>query len=202
MGMSLTRALGANSIPVWQGTAKDIQLVQGGFLLVAPGQALKNVVLAGTPCVFDETARTATIVGVGTAFANAGATDVTYPVNKGHIFKVGDYFSTGAIGGKAYPITAIDSTTYTDHDVITVGTSIGAATAGDTFYASTATGATASALPAINGLVYADTVIDAGVVDVSVVIRGTAYARRMPYSAAIAAALNANGAKIIYSQSK
>jgi hypothetical protein len=201
MGMGYTRSIGANSIPVWQGTDDDIQLSQGGYLLVATGLALKTVIPAGTPIVFDEATRQATILDVAILFSNAGATDVIYFVNKGHTLKFGDNFSTGAVGGKAYPITAIDSTTYTDRDAVTVGTTIGAATAGDTMYASTATGPTASALPAINGCLYADTLVEVGQ-DLSVVIRGTAYARRVPYSAAIAAALKANGAYITYSQSK
>ena len=48
------------------------------------------------------------------------------------------------------------------------------------------TGATASALPAINGLTY-DEVIVSSNISLSVVIRGTVYARRVPWSAAIEA---------------
>ena len=200
MGMGITREVGSDSIPVWQGTDKDIQLAQGGFLLSATGLADKSLIPAGTPVVFNEATRTAAILGTAVAQANAGATDVTYRVLKGSTLKVGDNFASGATGGKAYPITAID-TSNVDYDTVTVGTTIGAVTAGDLLYASTATGATASALPAVNGLLYADTLSGAGE-DVSVVIRGTPYARRVPYSAAIAAALKTNGAYIIYSQSK
>ena len=198
--MGITREVGSNSIPVWQGTDKDIQLAQGGFLLSATGLADKALIPAGTPVVFDEANRTASILGTEVAQANAAGTDVAYKVLKGHTLKVGDYLASGATGGKAYAITAID-TSNADYDTVTVGTTIGAVTAGDLLYASTATGATASALPAINGLLYADTLSGAGE-DVSVVIRGTPYARRVPYSAAIAAALKTNGTYIIYSQSK
>lgn len=201
MSMGYTRTYGANGIVVWQGTDDDIQLVQGGFLLVDPVLPLDAtgapaVIPAGTPVVYDEVARTASVLSTGKLNTVAGGSDVAYKVNKGHTFKVGQNFSTGATGGKAYPITAID-TSNSAYDLITVGTSIGAAAVGDTLYASTATGGTASALPAINGLLYADTFAGPGV-DISVVAVGTIYARRVPYSAAIAAALP----KIIYSQSK
>jgi len=193
----MTRTVGASSIPVWQGLDKDIQLAQGGFLLTDPGLPADTVIPAGTPMVFNESTRVASIMASGVAQADAASNATTYPVLKGHTFKVGDYLATGAAGGKAYAITAIDRTSSTVYDTFTVGTTIGAVTAGDLLYASTATGATASAYPVINGLLYADTVSGTGT-DVSVVIRGTVYARRVPYNATIAAALT----KIIYSQSK
>ena len=49
----------------------------------------------------------------------------TYDVAKGHHFKVGDKFGTEGANGQA--ITAIDKTTNTDKDVITVGTTLGVA---------------------------------------------------------------------------
>lgn len=200
MGMSITREVDSSSIPVWQGTDKDIQLVQGGFLLAATGLADGSVIPAGTPVVFSESARTATIMDTAVAQADAASDATAYRVNKGSTLKVGDYLAKGAAGGAAYAITAID-TSNADYDVITVGTTIGAVTAGDTLYASSATGATSSAYPAINGVLYADTYSGSGE-DVSVAIRGTLYARRVPYSTQIAAALKTNGAYIIYSQSK
>ncbi len=114
--------------------------------------------------------------------------------------KVGDNLASGATGGKAYPITAIDKTN-AGYDIITVGTSIGAVAIGDTLYNSTATGATASALPASNGLLYEETQVFATGLQnsVGIVIRGTVYARRVPYSAAIAALAGLDD--IIYSQS-
>lgn len=199
--MVLTRTLATGEIPVWQGSGDDIQTAQGGFKLVTTGLTAGDVIKAGTPGVFDEQARTATILHVGIAYANAAGSATDYQVTKGHTLKVGDYLASGATGGKAYAITAIDTTTSSLYDILTVGTTIGAVTAGDTLYASTATGATASALPAANGLLYRDQLIST--IDnshsVSFVIRGTVYARRVPYSAAIAAL---TGLKhIIYSQS-
>lgn len=199
MGLGLTRDTGANSIPVWQGIGKDIQLLQGGVLLATTGIAANTVIPAGTPVVYDEAARTATFTGTGVMYASAGGSATTYQVKKGHTLKVGDYFASGAAGGKAYAITAID-TTNALYDTITVGTTIGATTAGDLVYASTATGATASAYAVINGLLYADTIVGVSGAgeEISVVIRGTVYARRVPYNTSIAALLD----DIIYSQSK
>ena len=51
----------------------------------------------------------------------------TYEVAKGHHFKVGDLFTEGVSNGKA--ITAIDKTTNTDKDVITLATTLGAVVA-------------------------------------------------------------------------
>lgn len=199
MSIALTRTSGSNSIPVWQGIGKDIQLAQGGFALATTGLLADTVIPAGTPVVYDEVNRTATILGSGVAQANAISTATSYLVLKGHSLKVGDYLATGAAGGKAFAITAID-TTNSAYDTITVGTTIGAVTAGDLLYASTATGATASAYPGVNGLLYADTVVTSTgtLEEISVVIRGTVYARRVPYNATLATALP----KIIYSQSK
>lgn len=201
-GLGLKRNLATGSIPVWQGIAKDIQLVQGGFLLDQTGLSQGEVVLAGTPVVFNEALRTCTFLRTATVQAVAGGTATAYRVKKGSTLNVGDNLAnaTAGVGGKAYPILTID-TTNAAYDELTVGTSAGAAAVGDTLYASTATGATASALPAINGCLYREAEGDNTNVSVSVVIRGTAYARRVPYSAAIAAALKTNGAQIMYSNS-
>lgn len=200
MPIGFTRSIGTNSIPVWQGIGKDIQLAQGGFALNATGLNSDTIIPAGTPFVFNETNRTATMVGGGSLQAAALASDTTYKVNKGSTYKVGDNFGSIA-GGAAYPITAID-TSNSAYDVITVGTTLGVALAvGANTFASSATGATSAAYPAINGLLYDDTQAIAGE-SVSIVIRGTIYARRIPfaYSAALAAlpALD----DIIFSQSK
>lgn len=65
----------------------------------------------------------------------ANATATAYEVAKGHHFKVGDYFASGSAAGKQ--ITAIDKTTNSDKDVITVAATLGAAVAvGDAAYQS------------------------------------------------------------------
>lgn len=205
-GIGFKRQYAPSSIPVWM-RDKGMLLAQGGFALVTTGLQDLDVLPRGTPLVFDEATRLATPLRTGVLFADAGNTDVTYPVKKSlnpnqPLFKVGDYLAAIA-GGKAYAITAIDSTTYTDHDVLTVGTTLGVAlTAGATLFNSTATGASAAAFPAINGLLYEETLVQLGGFkqSVSAVIRGTVYARRVPYTTALAALSGLDD--IIYSQSK
>lgn len=52
------------------------------------------------------------------------ASDTSIKVKKGHNFRQGDYVMADE-GGKAYAITAIDTTGNKDYDTITVGTAIG-----------------------------------------------------------------------------
>ena len=83
------------------------------------GPALKE----GTPLVYASAdgmyhvSKTAKIV-------TAAAVDATtYEVAKGSHFKVGEYFATEGANGQA--ITAIDKTTNSDKDVVTLGTTLG-----------------------------------------------------------------------------
>lgn len=193
MGMGYKRSFSTGDIPVFQGTGKDIQHAQGGFLLDSTGLAAGFVIKAGTPMSFDEATRIAKPLTAGVVIEAAGAAATDYKVLKNSAFKVGDNFAA-VTGGKAYPITAIN-TSNADYDVITVGTTIGAVVAGGFVFASSTTGVSNSAF-SVKGLLYRDTVV--GVDDsVSVVIRGTVYARRVPYSANLETALP----HIIYSQS-
>lgn len=195
MGLGFKKVVGTGSIPVFQGYGKDLSLAQGGFGLDITGLPAGVIIPAGTPMIFDEATRLAKPLVNSKIYEAAGNTDVAYKVTKGSLFAIGDYFSA-VKGGKAYAITAID-TTNAAYDLITVGTTLGVVIAvGATVFESTATGASASALPAIGGLLYSDTVVEAGET-VSVAIKATVYARRVPYTADIAAALP----HIIYSQS-
>lgn len=195
MAIGFERRYATGHIPVF---GPDAVSYPGGFLLVITGLTLGATIPAGTPLVVSESARTATILHNGVAQADAGGTATAYRVNKGHTFAVGDNLASGATGGKAYAITAIDSSNAA-YDELTVGTTIGAVTAGDLLFASTATGATASALPALNGLLY-DEVVVTSKTSVTAIQHGQVYARRVPYSAAIA--VLAGLKHIMYIQSK
>ncbi len=99
----------------------------GGTIAVAA--LTQEVVLEGTPVGVDSNGL---FHVVKTAKMQAVATDaaVTYKVLKGHNFKVGDFLAAKT-GGKAYAITAID-TSEADYDTLTVGTTLGIAlVAGD-----------------------------------------------------------------------
>lgn len=195
MGIGLTRTFGTTEIPVWQGTNKDIQLAQGGFLLDTTGYNAGVVLPAGTPMVFDASTRIAKAIKVGTLTANAANNATTYQVAKTHNFKVGDNFAA-APGGVASAISAID-TSNTAFDTITVGTTLGVAlTSGALVFNSSAAGATAASFGGVNGLLYDEVTVGVGV-SCSIVSRGTVYARRVPYSTALETALP----RIIYSQS-
>lgn len=201
MAVGFVRILGTSGIPIWQGVHKDIQLAQGGFELAATGLPAGSVIPAGTPVVFDEAARTATIVGGAVLFAPATNVATAYQVAKGHTLIVGSNLATGATGGAAEAITVIDMSP-SDHDVLTVGTTLGVAlAAGANLFASSAAGANASAYPAVNGLLYDDTLAVAGE-SISVVIRGTVYARRIAFAYSAALAALAGLKNIVFSQSK
>ncbi len=200
MALALVRSIGTIGIPIWQGLDKDIQIAQGGFALVLTGLTPGSMLPAGTPLVIDEAARTATAVPVGTLQAAATGSPTQYRINKNSGFVVGSNFAFAGTGAAAYPITAID-TTNSGYDLITVGTTIGNGAVGAGVFASSATGATASAYTAgINALLYDDTLANVGE-SVSAVIRGTVYARRIAsYSAGLAALAGLKN--IIFSQSK
>lgn len=203
MALAVTRSVGSTGIPIWQSTKKDMSIAQGGFALSAPILTPANTILpAGSPVVYDEAARTATVYGSGVLQAAATGSPTTYRLIKGAPLKIGDVVALSAlgVGAGAFAITAID-TTNSAYDQITVGTTLGNAAVGTGLYISSATGASASAYPSgINGLLYEDTFANAGE-SVSVVIRGIVYARRLAsYSAGLAALTGLKN--IIFSQSK
>lgn len=192
MGYKRTDTTG--DIPVFQGTGKDIQLAQGGFLLDREGLADGSVIKAGTPMIYNETTRKAKPIITGKIVEAAAADATSYKIAKGSAFKVNDNFAA-LVGNKAYPITAIDKSN-SEYDVVTVGTTIGAVLNNAFVFASSTTGATNSSFGGVNGLLYRDQVVMDNE-SCSVVIRATVYARRVPYSADLAAALP----HLIYSQS-
>lgn len=193
-GQGYVRTLTTGGIPVWQGDGVDLQNAQGGFLLDLTGLVAGQLLMSGTPMMFDESTRLAKALTVGKIVADANATATVYQVTKS-IFTIGQNFAA-VIGGKAFPITAIDNSNPA-FDSITVGTTIGAVTAGTGVFASNQTGATSAAFGNVNGLLYAERYAFPNT-PVSVAIRGTIYARRIPfYSPDLQAALP----HIIFSQS-
>ncbi len=195
-GIGYKRTDSTGDIPVFQGSGKDIQLAQGGFLLTITGLPKGAVLKAGTPMIYEEATRTAKALVTGTVVETAGGSATAYKIAKGSLFKVGDNFAA-VPGGAAYAITNID-TSNADYDEVTVGTTIGAVAEGAFVFASSTTGASNSSFGGVNGLLYRDQKVEENV-SVSVVIRATVYARRVPYSVGLSTAL---GPLFIYSQSK
>ncbi|GAA0561593.1 hypothetical protein LX66_3557 [Chitinophaga japonensis] len=193
MGLQIKKEVVSSGVPVFQTV---IETAQGGFTLDNTGITSGATMPAGTPMDYDESTRKAKPLKTAEVYENAGGSATQYKVKKGSLLAVGDYVAS-AEGGAAYAITAIDATG-ADYDVLTVGTTIGAATAGAALFQSSATGASAAALAVTpKGLLYQDTMVETGA-DVGIVLRGTLYARRAP--AAPAEAKTAMPL-IIYSQS-
>lgn len=179
MGLQPTREVIAGEAPVFQNV---FETASGGFSLdttglsaLAPGSVLK----AGTPVGFDESTRKARVIKLAKLTANAANNATQYQVEKGHSFIVGEFVGY-AIGGAAYAISSID-TTNPDYDVITLATTLGVAiTAPAALFQSAASGASAAALiVSPRGLLLWNVDAKAGET-VTVVIRGTVYARRVP----------------------
>ena len=178
--MSLTMKVALYGIQTFQ---KVLETAQGGFTLDLTGLTLGTVIPSGTLFGFNEATRLARPIKTATLQANVTNTATDYPVLKGHLYKVGDFFSA-VKGGKSYAITAIN-TADPAFDVITVGTTLGVAlTAGQGFFQSASAGASAaSPIVEPKGLLY-DPLEVAANSSLSVVIRGTVYARRIPYVSA------------------
>lgn len=177
MAIGPTRTYTNDGIPIWQNTP---DLMQGGFKLVATGLTSGEVLQAGTPVYTSGTARTATVLKTAKAQASATNSATDYKLVKGHHFAVGDYLAL-TVGSKAYAITAID-TTNADYDLVSVGTTLGATVAaGDVFFKSSATGASAAALDVSpNGLLYAPVKVETNA-NCAIAWAGMIYARRVTH---------------------
>ena len=194
MGITLSREKSTGGVPIFQQVPEN---AQGGYVLDTTGLTAGLLVPAGTVMGTDATTRLAKVLKVAKVQANAGNTDVAIRVEKGHLFIVGDYLAA-VVGGKAYAITVIDATNAA-YDVLTVGTTLAVAlTAGDALFQSSATGATASVYATVaKGLLYQGVYVGANEA-LSIAIRATVYARRIPVVTAEIKALLPN---IIFSQS-
>ena len=180
---------------------KVLETASGGFTLDDSTLTADEDILKGTIVGFDEVTRVATVVKQAVLYENATNTTVNYKVLKGHHFKVNDIISF-VVGGAAKAITVI-TTTQADYDTLAVGggNTLGVAiTAGESiFHAGSAGSDTGALLVEPKGLLYEDAVAEANA-NVSVVLRGTVFARRMPNGAcdAVKAALPL----IIFSETK
>jgi len=191
--LGLVRTQISYGVPVWQ---DDPDPLQGGFTLDITGLVVGSVLPAGTPLSANEATRYAVPLLTATVYANASAGATAYQVKKGQGFVVGANVAL-TVGGAAYPITIVD-TSNAAFDTITVSTTLGAATAGDSLFKSSATGATAGAYSAtVRGLLYEDTTVVLGA-DVAVIVSGMVYERRIPVLPAAIKALIPN---MIFSQS-
>ena len=178
MGLQMTStAAGPGGMEVFQ--SKNLEDVPGGLTIDQDETNFETDqnVQKGELVLYSEATRLVKIAKLATVETTTATTSIQ--VNKGHCFAVGDFVSTGADGGEAYDITAIDQTNAA-YDTLTVSTAIGSLTADDVIWLSTgAGGATAGVALVPNGVLKNDVKPSANDA-VSVVTRGTVYERRLP----------------------
>lgn len=180
-------------IPVYQ---QVHEVSQSGYTLDTSGLIAGSVLLPGTVIIPDDATRKAKVLKSAKVVAIAAADALVYQVEKGHQFATGDNISL-VLKGKAYPATVDKSNSL--YDTLTVATTLGAAAVGATLYQSSTTGATNSALSGTpKGLLYEPCIVEENAT-LTVVLRGTVYARRIP---GVPADVQALLPLIIFSQSK
>ena len=175
IGLKKTSTTG--EVPVFQ---KEIEVSQGGFILDKSNLEASANIPAGTCLHLNEATRVAKVVKTATVHATAGGAATTYQVKKGHQLAVGNNVGK-TVGGAAYEITAIDRSNPA-YDIITVGTTLGAATEWDVLFESSATGADVAAIvDTPSGLLRSPLdLVEGFEQEVGAVIRGTVYERRIP----------------------
>ena len=204
MSLQIVRTDGLSGQEVFQKILEDVP--GGGTLKITELKAATTWLNKGAPVQYSEATSVVNLVKTALLHADATDTAVEYQVKKNHEFKVGEYLAA-VVGGKAYAITVIDTTTSALYDILTVGTTLGVAlTATDVvvLFISSATGASAAVYTyTMNGFLRSGVKIDqanTAATTVSIVTRGTVYERRLPFSIS-AAMKTALGARHIFSQS-
>jgi len=135
----------------------------------------KRYLKAGAPVYFTESTRIAQVCKSALAIDGGSATGLF--VGKNHHFAVGEFINDGVTTGL---ISAIDTTTSDDYDIITVNTDL--LYAEDTKYGQgTVTGASTALLYSPNGLTRDDAFIGDGNADVAIVKMGTAREDALTY---------------------
>lgn len=96
-----------------------------GGVTVKTAELGGDLLVEGTPLAYAAADGMYHVTKTALIVSDAADSATTYDVAKGHHFKVGDRFATEGANGQV--ISAIDKTTNTDKDVITVGTTLGVA---------------------------------------------------------------------------
>lgn len=193
MGLKFKKTETFGDIPVYQ---QVHEVSQSGYTLDVTGLIAGSVLAPGTVIIPDDATRKAKVLKSAKVVAVAAADALVYQVEKGHQFATGDNISL-VLKGKAYP-AAVDKSNAL-YDTLTVPTTLGAAAVGAVLYQSATTGATNSSITgAPKGLLYEPCVVEENST-LTVVLRGTVYARRIP---GVPADVQALLPLIIFSQSK
>lgn len=113
--VSFAKTTYGGTLPIFY--REEAKRLPGGF---TPVQSFTNgtFIRKGTLLEVDFDERTAAVIKVATALS--GTTTTTVNVNKGLAFNVGDTISVVGDYTATVTITAIDTTTYSDYDVLTL----------------------------------------------------------------------------------
>lgn len=159
MALGFRKVITSSGIPVF---VTINECVTGGFGLDKAGLADGVTVKAGTLMVYDEATRKAKVVKTARVYADA-TTATAVKVEKGHLFVVGDDIDS-------VNVDAID-TSNASYDTFTMASAVTVA-AGDVLASQSVTDLTTGLLQ--------DEVVVADNESVTIVISGTAFARRIP----------------------
>ena len=159
MAIGFKKVYSTEGTPVFQ---KVLENAQGGFTLDMTGLTSGEEIPKGALFIYDESTRKATYVRTAKVHETVAAQKAV-KVSKGHKVKVGD-----SLDGVA--VNAIN-TANADYDTLTMASNV-SADAGDILATHATTGKT-------TGLGF-DAITAEENATLSVVIRGTAYARRIP----------------------
>lgn len=140
----------------WRGEAK---ILPGGFKPVQ-SFATGTLVRRGTPVYVDFANHTAAVCK--TAKVIKGGTTKSPRVTKGTLIAVGDVITKYGDGASTPSVTAVDTTTSTEYDVLTLSAAITGLTEGDILVESEAAaeGSTATAKYTPNNVIGADKLFD------------------------------------------
>jgi hypothetical protein len=175
MGLQPVQSATSGGIPVF---AAIDEVMTGGFSLVTTGLTSGELIPSGAPIAVNEGTRLGTFCKTAEVYENTAGGHTEIHAKKGSHFIVGSVVAK-TVGNKAYALTAVDKTTSSAYDILTIGTTLGALTAGDVLFESSAEGATAAAIQnSPNGLLLAPVKVGA-MESGDVVIKGTAYSRRI-----------------------
>lgn len=194
----LKRTFYGSGVPVFQ-IDDAMKTVQGGFTLDDTGLTQGSYVPRGTVISFDEATGVAKVLKSATLVEALGATGKAIKVGKGSLFAVGDFVSANGVSTKINSINTNDPS----FDVLNVVADLGVTPEGAALVAGKAEAAEDAELAVpitkdTGGLLYLEIKVGEDL-DVTVLSRGTVYARRIP---AVSDAVKATLSNIFFSQSK
>lgn len=172
----------------------DAKRAQGGFTLAAntPASNATGWILKGLPLNVNYISRVAEVVKTALVIADSTATKTR--VAKGSLFIVGEAIAN-TVGAVAVAITAIDTTTSEDYDILTHLTVTNAFVADTVIFEAAAASATSAYLFAANAILSDNTKITGSATVTAVISAQEIIEANLPapITTAVKTALNSNG---------